>query len=104
MKDKVSSVKVELPHNNLTKEGHILHEQEYNTGHGVSVIFDEICRETRCQPCQPKVQQKLVVYLLLESPVERKRRISGLSVPASSQPSQSAHRGRAKTDPGYAPP
>jgi len=33
MKDKASSVKVELPHNNLTRGGPIPHEQEYNTGH-----------------------------------------------------------------------
>ena len=37
--------------NNYTRGGHILHEQEYNTGHGVSAISDEICREVRRQPC-----------------------------------------------------
>ena len=38
MKDRALSVKVELSHNNLTKGGHILHEQEYNTGHGVQAV------------------------------------------------------------------
>ena len=52
MKDRAKSVKVELPHNNLTKGGHILHEQEYNTGHGVQAILNEIRGEIRRQPCQ----------------------------------------------------
>ena len=55
MKDRAKSVKVELPHNNLTKGGHILHEQEYNTGHGVQAIPDEIRGEIRRQPCQPEI-------------------------------------------------
>ena len=55
MKDRALSVKVELPHNNLTKGGHILHEQEYNTGHGVQAIPDEIRGEIRRQPCQPEI-------------------------------------------------
>ena len=42
MKDKASSVKVGVADNNLTRGGHILHEQEYNTGHGVSAIPDEV--------------------------------------------------------------
>ena len=71
MKDKASSVKVESPHNNLTRGGHILHEQEYNTGHGVSAIPDEIRREIRRQPGQPKVQQEPLVHLLLEGQVDR---------------------------------
>ena len=36
MKDKASSVIVGVADNNLTRGGHILHEQEYNTGHGIS--------------------------------------------------------------------
>ena len=39
MKDKASSVIVELPHTNCTRGDHILHEQEYNTGHAVSAIL-----------------------------------------------------------------
>ena len=57
MKDKASSVKVELPHTNCTRGGHILHEQEYNTGHGVSAIPDEVRGETRRQASQPEVQR-----------------------------------------------
>lgn len=68
-KDVASSVKVEVEDNNLTKGGHILHQQEYNTGHGVSEIPDEIHREVRCEPIQPEVQQNLVLYLLLEGPL-----------------------------------
>ena len=45
MKDKASSVIVELRNTNLTKGDHILHEQKYNTGHGVSAIPNEICGE-----------------------------------------------------------
>ena len=55
MKDRASSVKVELLHNNLTRGGHILHEQEYNTGHGVSAIPDEVRGEIRRQPGKPEV-------------------------------------------------
>lgn len=69
MKDKASSVKVELPHKNLTRGGQILHEQEYNTGHGISAIPDEVRREIRREPCLPKVEQEPVVYLLLEGPL-----------------------------------
>ena len=55
MKDKASSVKVGVADNNLTRGGHILHEQEYNTGHGISAIPDEVRGEIRRQPCQPEV-------------------------------------------------
>ena len=47
MKDKASSVKVEVADNNSTKGGHILHAQEYNTGHGISAIPDEVRGEIR---------------------------------------------------------
>ena len=55
MKDKGSSVIVELPHTNCTRGGHILHEQEYNTRHGIPAIPDEVCGETRRQAGQPEV-------------------------------------------------
>ena len=55
MKDKASSVKVGVADNNLTRGGHILHEQEYNTGHGISAIPDEVRGEIRRQPGQPEV-------------------------------------------------
>ena len=64
-----SSVIVEVANNNETRGDHILHEKQYNTRHGVSAIPDEVCRKIRRQPGQPKVQQKPVVYLLLESPL-----------------------------------
>ena len=104
MKDTASSVKVELRHNNLTRGGHILHEQEYNTGHGISAIPDEVCGEIRRQPGQPKVQQEPVVHLLLESPLGWNGAVPVLPVPAASQPSQPAHGSRAEADPGHAPP
>ncbi len=104
MKDKASSVIVEVADNNLTRGGHILHEQEYNTRHGISAIPDEIRREIRHQPCQQKVQQKPVVYLLLEGALGWKCFFPGLPVPASSQPSEPAHRSRIEADKGYAPP
>ena len=99
-----SSDKVELPHNNLTRGGHILHEQAYNTRHGVSAIPDEIRRELRGQPRQPEVQQEPVVHLLLEDPLGRDGAVPGLPVQTPAQPSQSAHGGGAEADPGYAPP
>ena len=99
-----SSDKVELPHNNLMRGGHILHEQAYSTGHGVSAIPDEIRGELRGQPRQPEVQQEPVVHLLLEDPLGRDGAVPGLPVQTPAQPSQSAHGGGAEADPGYAPP
>ena len=52
----------------------------YNTGHGISAIPDEILREIRREPCQPKVQQEPVVYLLLEGPVGWDGTVPSLSV------------------------
>ena len=62
-KDEAASVKVELPHSTQPREDHILHEQEYNTGHGVQAIPNEIRGEVWRQPSQPEVQQGPVVYL-----------------------------------------
>ena len=83
MKDKASSVIVELPHTNCTRGDHILHEQEYNTGHAVSAIPDEVRRKIWRQPGQPEIQQKPVVYLLLEGALERDTRVIGLPVPSA---------------------
>ena len=91
MKDKALSVKVELPRNNWTKGDHILHEQEYNTGHGVQAILNEIRGEIRREPSKSKVQQKPVIYLLLAGPLGWQCGVPGLPVPTSPQPSQSAH-------------
>ena len=104
MKDRASSVKVEVADNNSTRGGHILHAHEYNTRHGISAIPDEIRREIRRQPSQPEVQQEPVVHLLLEGPLGWERGIPGLPVPAAPQPSQPAHRRGAEADPGHAPP
>lgn len=63
MKDKPSSVIVELLHTSLTREAHILHGQEYNTGHSISsAIPDEIREEMRREPYQPES----VLYPFLE--------------------------------------
>ena len=56
MKDRATSVIVEVADNNCTRGDHILHEQEYNTGHGVSAIPDEVRGEIRREPRQPEVQ------------------------------------------------
>ena len=103
MKDKVSSVIVEVADNNCTRGGHILHEQEYNTGHGIPAIPDKICRKIWRQPSQPEIQQEPVVHLLLESTLGWNGRVFGLSVQTAPQPSQPAHRGGAEADPGHAP-
>ena len=55
MKDKASSVKVGVADNNSTRGGHILHEQEYNTGHGIPAIPNEVCGKVRGEPRQPEV-------------------------------------------------
>ena len=86
------------------KGDHIPHEQEYNTRHGISSIPDEVRGEIRREPCQPEVQQKPVVYLLLEGPLGWNSGLFGLSVQTASQPSQPAYRGRVEANPGYAPP
>ena len=56
MKDKASSVIVGVADNNLTRGGHILHEQEYNTGHGVSAIPDEV--RTVSRSCREKFEKR----------------------------------------------
>ena len=104
MKDKVSSVIVEVADNNCTRGGHILHEQEYNTGHGIPAIPDKICRKIWRQPSQPEIQQEPVVHLLLESTLGWNGGVFGLSVQTAPQPSQSAHRGGDEADSGHAPP
>ena len=105
MKDKASSVIVGVADNNLTRGGHILHEQEYNTGHGVSAIPDEVRGEIRRQPCQPGIiRAGRTSHLLLESLLGWKRGIPGLPVPTAPQTSQPARRGGAEADPGHAPP
>lgn len=43
MKDRASSGIVEIAEHNCTRGGHILYEQEYNTGHGISAIPNEGC-------------------------------------------------------------
>ena len=104
MKDKASSVKVELPHTNCTRGGHILHEQEYNTGHGVSAIPDEVRREIWRQPRQSKIQQKPVVHLLLEGTLGRHSTISGLPLKTPAQSPEAAYIRRTQADSEYAPP
>ena len=96
--------KVGVGDNNCTRGGHILHEQEYNTGHGISAIPDKVYGEIRRQPGQPKIQQEPVVYLLLERPLGRDGGVPGLPVSAAPQSSQPAHRSGAEADPGHAPP
>ena len=78
-----SSDKVELPHNNLMRGGHILHEQAYRTRHGVAAIPDEIRGELRGQPRQPEVQQEPVVHLLLEDPLGWNSSLFSLPIPAA---------------------
>ena len=82
MKDEASSVIVELPHNNHPKGGHILHEQQYNTGHGLQAILDEVRAEVRRQPREPQIQQKSIVHLLLAVTLGRQCGVPGVSVQA----------------------
>ena len=86
MKDRASSVKVEVADNNLTRGGHILHGKEYNTGHGISAILDEIRGKIRREPSQPEIQQEPVIYLLLERTLGWDGAVSGLPVPAAASP------------------
>ena len=102
-KDAAKSVKVQLPHLTQPRGDHILHEQEYNTGHDVQAIPNEIRGEVWRQPSQPEVQQGPVVCLLLACPLGWECGISGLPVTASSQPSKPAYRSGAEVDSGYTP-
>ena len=83
MKEMASSDKVEVADNNVTRGGHILHEQAYSTRHGVSAIPDEIRGELRGQPRQPEVQQEPVVHLLLEEPLGWNSSLFSLPIPAA---------------------
>ena len=104
MKDKASSVIVGVADNNCTRGGYILHEQEYNTGHGVSAIPDEVRREIWRQPRQSKIQQKPVIHLLLEGTLGRHSTISGLPLKTPAQSPEAAYIRRTQADSEYAPP
>ena len=105
MKDKASSVIVELPHTNCTRGDQILYEQKYNTGHGVSIILDEVRRKMASTvPAESIIRAGRTSHLLLESLLGWKRGIPGLPVPTAPQTSQPARRGGAEADPGHAPP
>ena len=45
------------------KGDHIPHEQEYNTGRGVSAIPNEVRGAVRREPCQQEAQQKRIIHL-----------------------------------------
>ena len=53
MRDMVSCDQVELPHQLIRKRDHIPHDQENNTGHGISVTPDEERREMRLRVHPP---------------------------------------------------
>ena len=61
------------------------HEQ-YNTGHEIPPVSAHLRAEVRCKSCQPEVQQKPVLHLLLACPLRRFPAITGMPVPTSSQP------------------
>ena len=75
-----------------------------------SITQDMACRqsnevrgEIRRESCQPEIQQKPVIHLLLEVALGRKCGGPCLPVPTSAQLSEPAHSGRTETHPGYAP-
>lgn len=81
----------------------IFHEQ-YNTGHEVSAIPDEVRRKIWGKQCEPEIQQEPLIHLFLEGPLGRQCGIAGLSVQAPPQSSESAYGGRTETHPPlYAP-
>ena len=55
MKESAKSVIVELPHTNEPKGDRTPHEQEYNTGYGLSAIPNEVRGEIWCGTSQPEV-------------------------------------------------
>ena len=83
MKEMASSDKVEVADNNVTRGGHILHEQAYSTRHGVSAIPDAIRGKIWCEPSRPEVQQEPVVHLLLEEPLGWNSSLFSLPIPAA---------------------
>ena len=74
---------VELRHQ-LRKE--LKPHEQYNTGHEIPPFSAHLRAEVRCKLCQPEVQQKPVLHLLLACPLRRFPAIPGLPVPTSSQP------------------
>ena len=92
-KDRDSSGIVGVAANNCTKGDHILHGKKYNTGHGIQAITDEVCGEIRREPCEPEIQQKPLVHLLLESALGWKRGIPCLSVQTAAPSSKPAYGG-----------
>ena len=88
---------------NANERSHTLHEQQYNTGHEVSAIPDEICKEVWRQACKPEVQQIALVHLLLAQAMGWNRRISGLSIQEAAQPSQTAYTRRTRSHLSHAP-
>ena len=93
MKDGDASGIAGVAANNCTKGDHILHGKKYNTGHGIQAITDEVCGEIRREPCEPEIQQKPLVHLLLESALGWKRGIPCLSVQTAEPPSKPAYGG-----------
>ena len=41
----------------------------YNTGHEIPPVSADLCPEVRSKPCEPEVQQKSVLHLLLACPL-----------------------------------
>lgn len=101
-KDRDSSGIVGVAANNCTKGDHILHGKKYNTGHGIQAITDEVCGEIRREPCEPEIQQKPLVHLLLESALGWKRGIPCLSVQTAAPSSKPAYGGGNEAHPGHA--
>ena len=63
MKDRASSVIVGVADSNLTKGGHILHEQEYNARHGIRAIPDEACGKIWGEPaCRKHNRSRSYIY------------------------------------------
>lgn len=71
MQGKQLSVIVELRHKTLRKE--LTLRGNYNTGHEVQAIPNEICGCSRCEQGQPEVQQGQVFHLLLAEALGRQR-------------------------------
>ena len=98
------SVIVKATTPNLPERSHTLHEQQYNTGHEVSAIPNEVRREVWSKPGQPQIQQRTLVYLLLAQALGWDGGIPWLSVQKASRASQAAHGGRTQAHSRYAPP
>ena len=98
-----SSVIVGVTDNNCTREGHILYEQKYNTGHGLSAILMKYAEKYGVSRASRKYNKnRSYIYFWKERWDGSIASLACRSRRPHSQPNQHTEAG-AEADPGYAP-